>query len=47
MPESPGRIGCTGDQLLCIINWPDVNRSRICRLSGLGYIEEIRGAHRE
>jgi hypothetical protein len=45
MPGSPGQIGCTGEQLLCIINWPDVNRSRICRLVSLGYIREIRGSH--
>ena len=44
---SSGRIGCRNDQILCVIDWSDVDRSKLCRLSFLEYIAEFRGSHLE
>ncbi len=47
LPGSRGRIGCTSEQVLCFIQWRHVNRSKLCWLTGLDFIREIRGSHWE
>ncbi|MGQ9589133.1 MAG: hypothetical protein ACUVYA_02435 [Planctomycetota bacterium] len=47
LPGVPGRIGCSRDEVLVTIDWADVNRSKLCWLSGKAYVREIRGSHWE
>lgn len=43
----PGRIGCSRDEVLVTIDWAEVNRSKLCWLTGKPYVREIRGSHGE
>jgi hypothetical protein len=47
LPGSRGRIGFEAEQVLTIIEWRDVERSKVCRLSSLEFIAVIRGSHWE
>lgn len=46
--HAPGRVGCTGDLLLCLGHTHQPEFRRILhRLAGLAYVREIREAHFE
>lgn len=48
LPGSSGRIGCNAkEEVLVIIDWAHVDRGKMCRLSLLPFIGEIRGSHWE
>ncbi len=47
LPEIAGRIGCGPEEVLCVIAWPSVEHWKICALSLLPFIREIRGSYFE
>jgi hypothetical protein len=47
LPDSAGRIGCGAEDLLCVIDWFALDHWKVCELSVLPFVGEIRGSYFE